>query len=127
MKNLAALALCAFAALLSVRGEEAGAPAPALERVRMLPPSLQLIFKFTGGGLVSMTGTNVAGFKIAGADKKFFPAAAKISGETLRLTCDEVKVPVAARFAWGTNSATSLCGKNGRPIAPFRTDDWPDP
>lgn len=98
--------------------------APSVERVRPMAPSLQLIFKFTGGGLVSKTGENVEGFKIAGSERKFFPAKAKIIGETLRLTSDDVKVPVAARYDWGTNSTATLFGKNGLPVAPFRTAEW---
>jgi sialate O-acetylesterase len=106
---------------------DAPAHAPAFEHLQMIPPMLIVIFKFTGGGLVSKTGENVEGFMVASADRKFFPAKAKIVHEVIRLTSSEVKVPVAARYSWGTNSTASLFGKNGLPVAPFRTDSWPDP
>lgn len=103
------------------------ANAPAFEHLQVTPPSLLVIFKFTGGGLVSKSGENVEGFSVAGADRKFFPARAKIVGETVRLTSDGTKVPVAARYSWGTNGTATLFGRSGLPVAPFRTDSWPDP
>lgn len=98
--------------------------APAVEMVRPLAPALQIIFKRTGGGL-TCTATNVPGFVIAGSDRKFFPANARIIGETIRLTSPEVPVPIAARYSAPTNAA--LRGQTGEPVTAFRTDDWPVP
>ena len=67
----------------------------------------------------------VKGFAIAGADKKWVWADAKIEGDKVVLTSKEVKEPVAARylFTMNTDHGTLYNGAN-LPAAPFRTDDW---
>ncbi|HEY9759869.1 MAG TPA: sialate O-acetylesterase [Oculatellaceae cyanobacterium] len=42
----------------------------------------------------------------------------------IELRSDEVKHPVAARYAWADNPVCSVSG-GGLPLAPFRTDRWP--
>lgn len=124
MKTLLILLLAMLYAAPSVCAAAPVTNVPAVEMVRPLAPSLQIIFKRTGGGL-TCTETNVPGFVIAGADRNFFPATAKIIGESVRLTSPEVPVPVAARYTAPTNAAV-LRGRNGEPVASFRTDIWPD-
>jgi sialate O-acetylesterase len=63
-------------------------------------------------------------FMIAGQDKKFYPAKAKIDGNTVIVSAKEVKKPVAVRFAWGNGSIPNLFSKEGLPVSVFRTDDW---
>ena len=63
-------------------------------------------------------------FMIAGDDKKFYPAKAKIDGNTVIVSAKEVKKPVAVRFAWGNASIANLFSKEGLPVSVFRTDDW---
>jgi sialate O-acetylesterase len=66
------------------------------------------------------------GFAIAGEDKKFVPAKAKIVGpNTIEVWSDEVKQPVAVRYAWADNPVCNVYGASGLPLTPFRTDDWP--
>ena len=62
------------------------------------------------------------GFEIAGADGVYYPANAKVSLPYIELTCDEVKIPVAARFKWTNYADVGLFGVNGLPLPPFRTD-----
>lgn len=126
LQALAVLCIATLAAPAFADPDPATNSPPVVEHFRTIPPSFQLIFKFTGGGLVSKTGDNVEGFQIAGVDRKFYPASARIIGETLRLSSPDVKVPVAARYTWGTNMTSTLYGRNDRPVAPFRTDVWPD-
>jgi len=80
-------------------------------------------FDHVGGGLVAK-GDKLKGFAVAGADKKFVWADAKIVGETVVVGSDEVKDPAAVRYAWATNPACNLYNKAGLPASPFRTDDW---
>jgi len=64
-------------------------------------------------------------FSIAGADKKWHWADAKIVGNQVLLSSKEVKTPVAARYAFTMNPAdANLYNKEGLPAGPFRTDDW---
>ncbi len=85
---------------------------------------MTLAFKQLDGGLVVKDGDTLKGFAIAGADKKFVWADAKIVGDTVVVSSDGVPHPVAVRYAWADNPACNLAGKGGLPAAPFRTDDW---
>jgi sialate O-acetylesterase len=64
-------------------------------------------------------------FSIAGADKKWHWADAKIMGDKVVLSSGAVKTPVAARYAFTMNPAdANLYNKEGLPAGPFRTDNW---
>ena len=63
-------------------------------------------------------------FTIAGADQKFLPAIAAIDGNAVVVHSDDVKEPVAVRFAWYDTAMPNLCNKEGLPASPFRTDQW---
>jgi len=62
-------------------------------------------------------------FQIAGEDKKFYPAKAKIEGSTVVVSAKEVKSPVAVRFAWSNSAIPNLFSKEGLPVPSFRTDN----
>ena len=65
------------------------------------------------------------GFTLAGADRKFVPADARIDGDTVVVSSAQVTAPVAVRYAWAADPTCSLYNKAGLPTLPFRTDDWP--
>src|SRR5262249_26453000 len=65
------------------------------------------------------------GFALAGADRAWHWADARIDGARVILTSSEVPVPVAARYAWAANPRANLVNGAALPAAPFRTDDWP--
>ena len=67
----------------------------------------------------------VVGFQIAGEDKKWHWADAKIDGKSVVVSSPEVKEPKAVRYAWASNPVANLYNAAGLPAAPFRTDDWP--
>jgi sialate O-acetylesterase len=67
----------------------------------------------------------IRGFVVAGADKQWHHAAAKIIGNTVVVTSPEVKQPVAVRYAWADNPDCNLYNRAGLPASPFRTDNWP--
>jgi sialate O-acetylesterase len=85
--------------------------------------TVRLRFKKAAGGLVAKE--KLTGFAVAGEDKKFVWADAKVEGETVVLKSPGVAKPVAVRYAWGNNPEVSLYNKVNLPAAPFRTDDWP--
>jgi sialate O-acetylesterase len=66
----------------------------------------------------------LVGFAIAGADKKWVFADAKIDGNDVVLSSPQVPNPVAARYGWANNPQVNLYNKDGFPAVPFRTDDW---
>ncbi|WP_218932252.1 sialate O-acetylesterase [Adhaeretor mobilis] len=66
------------------------------------------------------------GFAIAGEDKKFVWAEAKIlKDQRIEVSSKEVSNPVAVRYAWANNPVCNLFDGVGLPLTPFRTDDWP--
>lgn len=81
-------------------------------------------FSHAEGGLVTKNNGPVQGFAIAGADKKFVWAEAKISGDSVLVSSPQITEPVAVRYGWANHPITSLYNQAGLPAAPFRTDDW---
>lgn len=61
---------------------------------------------------------------IAGADKIFYAATAKIDNNKLIVSSPRVPQPVAVRFAFSNTAMANLFSKEGLPVNPFRTDDW---
>jgi sialate O-acetylesterase len=87
---------------------------------------IQIKFKHAEGGLVSRDGKPLTWFTIAGEDKKFVPAMATISGNTVVVQSPKVSNPVAVRFGWSQLAEPNLANKAGLPTSPFRTDAWND-
>ena len=86
---------------------------------------ITLEFEHVGGGLIASEGESLKGFAVAGADRKFVWADAKIEGDTVVISSDEVSEPAAVRYGWANNPVCNLYNKEGLPASPFRTDDWP--
>jgi len=83
-----------------------------------------LNFKHTGKGLAAKNGNALKGFTIASDDKKFITASAKIEGGQVIVWNDQIKNPVAVRYAWADNPDCNLYNSSNLPASPFRTDDW---
>jgi sialate O-acetylesterase len=66
-------------------------------------------------------------FYIAGEDKVFVPASAKIKGNKVEVWNKTIKNPVAVRFGFTNNGMPNLYSKEGLPVNLFRTDDWDVP
>ncbi|HVZ95747.1 MAG TPA: sialate O-acetylesterase [Chitinophagaceae bacterium] len=80
-------------------------------------------FNNTGGGLTTNDGESPQEFVIAGADKKFVWAHAKIEGDKIIVSNDKVQEPKYVRYAWADTPVNpNLINKEGLPAAPFRTD-----
>ena len=86
---------------------------------------IRLFFDHVGNGLVARGGEPLKGFAVAGADRKFVWADAKIDGNTVVVSSDEVSKPAAVRYGWANNPVCNLYNKEGLPASPFRTDEWP--
>jgi sialate O-acetylesterase len=85
-----------------------------------------LSFDHVGAGLYTFDTTNPVGFAIAGSDKTFVWADAKLAGnDKIEVTSDKVADPVAVRYAWADNPVCNVYSRAGLPLTPFRTDDWP--
>lgn len=114
----------ALAALAQVYGRKIPYSGPRLDGMTVEGNTLKLRFKHTDGGLKAQGGEELKGFAIAGADKKFVWATAKIVGDTIELCSPEVAAPAAARYNWASNPIGNLHNGAGLPAGPFRTDTW---
>jgi sialate O-acetylesterase len=85
---------------------------------------IRVEFDHVGRGLVARSAT-LAGFEIAGHDRRFVRAEARIEGSTVIVSSPSVPAPAAARYAWDDDPEVSLFNADGLPASPFRTDDWP--
>jgi sialate O-acetylesterase len=106
-------------------GEDIVYSGPIFDSMKIESDRAILTFKHTGGGLVAKDG-ELKGFTLAGADHKFVPAKAEISGEQVIVTATSIKEPVAVRYGWADcPMEINLFNKEGLPASGFRTDDWP--
>lgn len=96
-------------------------PLPAGHQTR--GSEIVLRFKHADGGLVARGGT-LDGFAIAGADRQWKPARARIDGDRVVVSHPEVPQPAAVRYAWENFPRTTLYNGAGLPASPFRTDTW---
>ena len=118
-KRLAAIALH------NVYNKDVVYGGPVYESMKIDGNKVKIYFKNTGGGLMAKNG-DLKGFEVAGADKKFYAAAATIEGDHIVVSNENVSAPVAVRFGWMDDAAAdNLFNKEGFPAGPFRTDDWP--
>ena len=67
----------------------------------------------------------LVGFELAGRDRHYVAADARIEGDTVVLSAPTVAAPVAVRYGWGDDPLCNLVNRAGLPAAPFRTDRWP--
>lgn len=122
-----------------VYGEKIPYSGPVYSSKQIAGSQITLSFKYTDEGLIVRRNTpyterekmmhvlpvaQLSGFTIAGADKQFYPAQARISGNHVIVSSDEVKKPVAVRYSWADNPDGNLYNGAGLPASPFRTDDW---
>ena len=96
-------------------------PLPAGHEIR--GREMILRFRHAEGGLVAKGGP-LTGFVVAGADRTWAPAQARLVGNTVVISAPDVAAPVAARHAWENFPTCNLYNGAGLPASPFRTDDW---
>ena len=99
---------------------------PSYESMAVEGGKIRLHFKHVYGGLVAknLWAGSLSGFEIAGQDRKFVAADARIEGDTVAVSSEKVSNPAAVRYAWGMNPQPSVYNRAGLPASPFRTDDW---
>jgi len=66
----------------------------------------------------------VQALEIAGADRVFHAADARIDRDTLIVSSPNVREPIAVRYAWTNAPEANLYNGAGLPAVPFRTDAW---
>jgi len=111
-------------ALAQTHGRDIVYSGPLYKSMEIKGNKALLHFDHIGAGLMTQGGP-LTGFAIAGTDRKFVWAQARIEGSTVVVSSDKVAEPAAVRYAWANNPTCNLFNKAGLPASPFRTDDWP--
>jgi len=114
----------AYCALAKHYGKHVVYSGPTLKSVDRLPSSIRVHFVHTDGGLV-VRGDKLREFSVAGEDRKWYWADARIDGNTVVVSSPSVPHPKEARYAWQSNPEATLFNGSGLPAAPLRTDTWP--
>lgn len=105
------------------------ANSPILKKSEIEGNKIILTFDNVGAGLRLRDGERLDEFAIAGADRKWVWAEAKITGKNrAEVWSPDIPEPKAVRYAFNSNPRhPNLTNDSGLPASPFRTDDWPDP
>ncbi len=96
---------------------------PIYKSMEIKKRKIILSFDHADNGLIKK-GKSLTDFSIAGPDKVFYPAKAKILGNTVVVWAREVKNPEAVRFAFTDTAEPNLFNVEGLPASAFRTDSW---
>lgn len=100
------------------------ASGPVYQSMQAEGNKIILTFEPSASALVAKGG-ELKQFAIAGADKVFHWAKAKIENDKIVVWVDDLSQPVAVRYAWGDNPVgCNLYNAAGLPASPFRTDSW---
>ena len=109
-------------ALGAIYGRDVPHRGPTLERMRIEGETVTLDLDHAEG--LRAAGGDLVGFAVAGPDRAFHWADARIAGESVILTSPAEENPVAVRYAFWDWAPWSLENAHGLPAGPFRTDDW---
>ncbi len=96
---------------------------PVLKEMTVEGIMVKLTFDHAANGMTTF-GKDLVNFKIAGENKRFYPAQATITGSGISLVSPMVEKPVAVRYAFDDFVVGELFNTEGFPVSSFRTDDW---
>lgn len=126
----------ALVARQTVYGEDVAGLSPSFREMRVNGAEAVIEFDHAGSGLKigqapwvaknaePLPADRLIGFFLAGEDKQWVEADARIEGEAVVVSAPTVPAPVAVRYAWANTPRANLYNQEGVPAAPFRTDDW---
>ncbi|HWI90031.1 MAG TPA: sialate O-acetylesterase [Flavisolibacter sp.] len=114
----------ALAAQKIAYGENIVYSGPVYQSQQIDESKIILSFTNIGSGLITNDAEELSEFAIAGADKKFVWAKAKIEGDKVIVWSDAVSNPMYVRYAWADDPVNpNFFNKEGLPASPFRTDN----
>ena len=113
----------AIAASNLIYGEKVESSGPIFKQQIIENDRIILEFAHIGKGLSTNDGEKLRDFSVAGFDKKFVWADAKIEDNKIIVSSNEVKSLKYVRYAWADNPINpNLINAEGLPASPFRTD-----
>ena len=111
----------ALAARALAYGENVEYSGPLYRQTTPDGSELRVWFDHDASGLVAKGGP-LTGFEIAGKDKKFVPATAKIEGQSVVVSSPEVSQPKFVRYGWANSPTVNLFNGAGLPASPFTSE-----
>jgi sialate O-acetylesterase len=111
----------ALAARAIAYGQKLEYSGPVYRSMKVKSNQVILSFTHVDGGLVAKDG-ELKGFTVAGADRNFTSATAKIEGKNVIVESPSVTAPTAVRYGWSSTPDVNLFNQQGLPATPFRTD-----
>ena len=112
----------ALAAQKLVYHENITASGPLFQSATIEGNKIILSFTNVGSGLQVKDEDDLREFAVAGADKKFVWANAKIVGDKIEVSNTNIAAPMYVRYAWADNPNVNFYNKEGLPASPFKTD-----
>jgi sialate O-acetylesterase len=110
---------------------------PLFKEIKVEESAIRVYFEHAANGLIvgerkkgleptpEVKDGTLMRFAIAGEDKTWHWADAKIDGDTVVVSSKKVPKPVAVRYGYTMNpTGANLYNKEGLPASPFRSDDW---
>jgi sialate O-acetylesterase len=96
---------------------------PIYKSAKVEGNKIVIAFENTGSGLMAKDGKDLAQFAVAGDDRKYIWANARIEGDKVIVWNDKIDHPKYVRYAWADNpEGANLYNKESLPASPFTTD-----
>ena len=112
----------ALVALRRTYGREVEDSGPVFAGLERLGSTLRLHFTQAAG--LHFKGVMTNAFVIAGIDRQFVPAEARIEGEAVIVSAPALPHPVEARYNWCNFPTGFVFNRSRLPATPFRSDNW---
>jgi sialate O-acetylesterase len=111
----------ALAARALAYGEKLEYSGPLFRTAVPEPGAVRVTFDHAGSGLTSKDGAPLKGFLVAGSDRRFVPAEARIDGNSVVVTSASIERPLFVRYGWEDAPECNLYNAEGLPASPFRS------
>lgn len=116
----------ALAARRVAYGENVVHTGPRVASVQVAEGEIRLTFTDVGSGLRAADRYGyLRGFALAGEDRRFVWATARLEGNQVVVRSEAIRQPLAVRYNWANSPDGNLFNREGLPALPFRSDDWP--
>ena len=96
---------------------------PRLAKKSLVAGAIEMTFTDTGSGLELKDGSSGV-FEVCGCNGVFVHAEARVSGNRIVVSAEDVPEPKDVRYGWRKWFVPTLFNKEGLPASPFRTDDF---
>jgi sialate O-acetylesterase len=112
----------ALAARALAYGENIEYSGPLFRQASKVEGGMRVWFDHIDGGLTAK-GTTLEGFEVAGEDRRFVPATARIDGPSVLVSSPQVQRPKYVRYGWANAPVVNLYNAEGLPASPFTSDE----